>query len=236
MFDETPDRYEPRQSLKRRLLVPAVAVGGILGAGALAFVLLRPSGSPMARPHQEPHITQIQLPPPPPPPPLKPPPEPQKKQLEKPKEQMPSPHKASVPKAAPKTPSPPAAVTTSITGPGPGSLAAGNGGGGDCLGAGCGSGDGGGGGDDEAYYDNIIATQIRTALQRSEKLRYAKYDAQAVISVDASGHLTAVLQSFKGTDEDEEALRRELLGIALTDHVPADYSGRPHTLHIREHA
>ncbi len=235
MFDEEQERFQEPRSLRRRVLGSAAAATGIALASGLAFVVLRPSASPLARPHQEPHITHIRLPPPPPPP-LKPPPEPPKKSVEKPKEQAPSPHRVSVPKAAPKAPSPPAAVTTSITGQGPGSLAAGNGGGGDCIGSGCGSGDGGGG-DNDAYYSNVIKSQTLAALRRDEKLRFARYDLRIAVVLDASGHIaTATVQNFSGPADIEQEVRRVLLTVGTNDTPPAEMIRKTFTLNITEHA
>jgi hypothetical protein len=237
MFDTEPAFTEPKRTGWRRLIVPLATLCGLAVTGALAVVLLRPSSSPAPRPHQEPHITHIQLPPPPPPPPIKPPPpEPTRKQLEKPKEQVASLHRATVPKAAPKAPSPPAALTTSITGPGPGTLAAGNGGGGDCIGSGCGTGDGGGG-DNDAYYSSVIRSQTLAALQRDEKLRFARYKLTASIVLDASGHIaSATVQSFDGPPDIEQEVRRTLLTVGTNDTPPADVLHRAFSITIFEHA
>jgi hypothetical protein len=141
-----------------------------------------------------------------------------------------------VPKAAPKAPSPPAAVTTSITGPGPGSLAAGNGGGGDCIGSACGTGDGGGG-DNDAYYANIVRTQTEAAIRNDERLRFAKYHVLVAIVLDAGGHVArATLQKFEGPPEIEAELRRVLLGIGTNDTPPADMLRKTFTISITEHA
>ena len=235
MFDEQPDRYAPTGSRVRRLLPVLVGVAAFAGLGATAVVLLKPSGSPAARPHQEKIIAHITLPPPPPPPPIKPPPDTAKKEPEKPKE-TPSPQKASVPKAAPKAPSPPAAVTTSNTGPGPGSLAAGNGGGGDCLGSACGSGDGGGG-DNDAYYASLVRTQTEAAIRHDDALRFAKYHVIVAIVLDASGHVArATMSQFEGPPEVEAELRRVLRTIGTNDSPPADMLHKTFTISITEHA
>ena len=236
MFDEKPDDFVPQRSRLQRLLLPAITVGGIAATGALAFVLLRPSGSPMARPHLEQHITRIQLPPPPPPPLLKPPPEPAKTPQEKPRQQVPTPQKASVPKATPKAPSPPAAVTTSITGSGPGSLAAGNGGGGDCLGSACGNGDGGGG-DNDAYYSSVIQSQTLAALRQDEKLRFARYHLRVAVVLDGAGHIaSATVESFSGSPDIEQEVRRVLLSVSTNDTPPPDVVRKTFTINITEHA
>lgn len=235
MFDEQPDRYEDDQPVWRRIGVPAILVLCVCSAGALGYVLLKPSGGPAPRPHMEQHITQVQLPPPPPPPPPKPQPEPPKKQMEKPKEQAPSPQKASVPKAAPKAPSPPAAVTTSIQGNGPGSLANGNGGGGDCIGSGCGTGDGGGG-DNDAYYSSIMKSQIEAAIRQDEKLKFARYRVKVSVVLDASGHVArASVQSFTGDADIEQELKRVLLTVGTNDTPPPDVIRKTFTISIVEH-
>jgi len=235
VFDEQTDRYAPTTSPARRL-VPVLAGIGIFAAiGIGAFVLLRPSGSPAPRPHREQIVAHITLPPPPPPPPIKPPPETAKKEPEKPKENA-APQKAAVPKAAPKAPSPPAAVTTSNTGPGPGSLAGGNGGGGDCLGSNCGSGDGGGG-DNDAYYANLVRTQTEAAIRRDDMLRFAKYHVIVAIVLDASGHVArATLKQFEGPPDIEAELRRLLQTIGTNDTPPPDMLRKTFTISITEHA
>ncbi len=235
MFDEQPDRYEDDQPAWKRIGVPAGLILSVCSVGALAYVLLKPSGGPAPRPHMEQHITQVQLPPPPPPPPPKPQPEPPKKQMEKPKEQAPSPQKASIPKATPKIPSPPAAVTTSIQGNGPGSLANGNGGGGDCIGSGCGTGDGGGG-DNDAYYANVMKSQIEAAIRQDEKLRFARYRLKVAVVLDGAGHVArATVQSFSGDSEVEQELRRVLLTVGTNDTPPQDVVRKTFTISIVEH-
>ncbi len=156
--------------------------------------------------------------------------------VEKPKEQMPSPQKTTIPKAAPKAPSPPAAVTTSITGPGPGSLAAGNGGGGDCLGSGCGTGDGGGG-DNDAYYSGVMKSQIEAAIRRSDLLRYARYRVKVAVVLDASGHVaSATLEDFSGDQDVKQELKRVLLSVGTNDVPPPDIVRKTFTISITEHA
>jgi len=235
VFEEQPDRYAPAGRNMRRLIPVCVGIGVFIAVGVSAFVLLKPSGSPAPRPHQEKIIAHITLPPPPPPPPIKPPPDTAKKEPEKPKE-VASAQKATVPKAAPKAPSPPAAVTTSITGPGPGALAGGNGGGGDCLGSGCGTGDGGGG-DNDAYYANLVRTQTEAAIRRDDVLRFAKYHVIVAIVLDASGHVArATLKQFEGPPDIEAELRRLLQTIGTNDTPPPDMLRKTFTISITEHA
>jgi hypothetical protein len=235
MFDEQPDRYAVAGNGARRWLPALAGIGVFVALGAVAVVLLKPSGSPSPRPHQERIIAHITLPPPPLPPPVKPPPDTAKKEPEKPKE-VASPQKATVPKAAPKALSPPAALTTSIAGPGPGTLAAGNGGGGgDCLGSGCGTGDGGGG-DNDAYYAGLVRSQTEAAIKRDERLRFAKYHARVALMLDSSGHVArATIQQFQGSPDDEAVLRQVLQTISTNDSPPADILHKTITLSIGEH-
>ncbi len=229
-FDEEPPPRPPAQRI-----VLAVAGVALLGAAGLAAFLLKGSG-PAARPHQEPHITQVMLPPPPPPPPPKPPPpQPQKTVVERPREQM-SPQKATSHPKAMKAPSPPAAVTTSITGPGPGSLASGNGGGGDCLGSACGGGDGTGG-DNDAYYSSIVKSQIEAAIRRDDKLRFATYRLRVTFQLDGAGHVThAAIGSFDGDGDARAEVARVLDAVSTNDAPPAEMTAKTFTVSITEHA
>ncbi len=234
MLDDFEDEPPSRPAGQRI----ALAVGGLAlvgGLAGLAAFLLKGSG-PAARPHQEPHITQVMLPPPPPPPPPKPPPpQPQKTVVERPREQV-SPQRATARPKAMKVPSPPAAVTTSITGPGPGSLASGNGGGGDCLGSACGSGDGTGG-DNDAYYSSIVKSQIEAAIRRDEKLRFATYRLRVTFQLDGAGHVTrASIGSFEGDAEARAEVARVLQEVSTNDAPPAEMTAKTFTVSITEHA
>jgi hypothetical protein len=183
----------------------------------------------------EPHITQVQLPPPPPPPPppKTPPPEP-KKEVETAKPREAVPQKASTP--APKAPSPPAQVQTSIAGAGPGALGVGNGGGGDCIGAGCGNGDGSGG-DNDAYYANVVKSQIEDALKRDEKLRFVRYRMTVSFSLDAGGHVSrASVTSFSGEDDVQAEVQHVLQSISTGDSPPATIQAKQFSVRITEHA
>ena len=233
MLDDFEEETAPR-SLGRRLGLTLAGLALLGGAAGLATVLLKGPG-PASRPHQEPHITQVMLPPPPPPPPPKPtPPPPQKTVVERPREQV-SPQKAASRPKAMKLPSPPAAVTTSITGPGPGSLAAGNGGGGDCLGSGCGSGDGTGG-DNDSYYSSIVKSQIEAAIRRDEKLRFATYRLRVTFQLDGNGHVTrAAIGSFDGDGEARAEIGRILLEVSTNDAPPAEMMAKTFTVSIAEH-
>jgi outer membrane biosynthesis protein TonB len=179
----------------------------------------------------EPHITQVQLPPPPPPPPPpKTPPPPQKKEVETTRPKEATPQKASTP--APKAPSPPAAVQTSVAGNGPSALGAGNGGGGDCVGQGCGNGDGTGG-DNDAYYRNLVQTQIQEALRRDDKLRFAKFRMTVAFSLDASGHVAhATVSSFSGDDDVQAEVERVLHDISTGDTPPAEMQAKQFSVRI----
>ena len=235
MFEDDFDDERTPVPVWRKLGLGAAGLAVVAGAAALAVTLLKGSG-PAARPHQEPHITQVMLPPPPPPPPPPKPPPPQpQKMVERQREQV-SPQKAaSIPKAA-KVPSPPAAVTTSITGPGPGSLAAGNGGGGDCLGSGCGSGDGTGG-DNDAYYSGIVKSQIEAAIRRDAKLRFATYRLRVTFQLDGAGHVTnAAIGAFDGDSDLKAEVARMLLEVSTNDAPPAAMTAKIFTVSIAEHA
>jgi hypothetical protein len=234
MFEDEDDLFAdtgPPKPLWRRIGVPMAIAVAVISTGVTAVELMRGS-TPVARPHQDEHITRIMLPPPPPPPPppKPPPPTPQKMTQDKPREQ-PSPQKASVPKAA-KVPSPPAAVTTSITGPGPGSLAAGNGGGGDCIGSGCGSGDGTGG-DNDAYYGGLVKSQIEAALRHDDALRYAKFKLRVTFMLDGAGHVTrASIVEFTGDADVKAEIDRVLRAVSTNDTPPAEMTSKVFTVSI----
>jgi len=209
-----------RKTQVQRYAVPAVGALLVLGAGAMGFVVMRGSHTPATRPHNEPHITQVQLPPPPPPPPKIQPPQP-KKEEQATRVREPTPAKqASTP--SPKAPAPPNRVETSIAGNGPSNLGAGNGGGGDCIGTGCGNGDGPGGGDNDAYYASIVKTQIQDALRRDDKLRFARYRMTVSLLLDANGHVArATIGAFDGDREIEAEVTRILRQISTGDAPPA---------------
>jgi len=226
------DRKTPLQ----RYTVPAVGVFLVIGAGALGFVIMRGSHTPAARPHNEPHITQVQLPPPPPPPPPPKvqPPQPKKEETTHVREPTPA-KQVSTP--SPKAPTPPNRVETSIAGNGPSNLGAGNGGGGDCIGSGCGNGDGPGGGDNDAYYANIVKTQIQDALRRDEKLRFARYRMTVSLVLDANGHVAhATIGAFDGDQDIEAEVSRVLRQISTGDTPPAAIVAKQFSVHITERA
>ncbi len=231
-FDDDFDRKPGWQ----RLALPVGGFVAIAVVGASAYMLLKGGSSPAARPHQEPHITQVQLPPPPPPPPPPPKtPPPPKKIEETQRQREATPQKAEA-KPAPKAPSPPAAVTTSIQGNGPGSLAAGNGGGGDCIGTGCGTGDGTGG-DNDAYYASLVKTQLEDALRRDKKLKYAKYRITISFSLDSAGRLSGVsVASFTGDDDARAEVEQLLRSVSTGDTPPADMHGKQFSVRITERA
>jgi hypothetical protein len=230
---EDLDRKTPLQ----RYAVPAVGIFLILGAGAIGMVIMRGAHTPAARPHNEPHITQVQLPPPPPPPPPPKvqPPQP-KKEVQTTHVREPTPSKqASTP--SPKAPAPPNRVETSIAGNGPSNLGAGNGGGGDCIGSGCGNGDGPGGGDNDAYYANIVKTQIQDALRRDEKLRYARYRMTVSLVLDSNGHVArAAIGDFDGEQDIEAEVSRILRQISTGDTPPSAVVAKRFSVHITERA
>jgi len=228
------DEHDPK-SFMQRYGLPVGAGVFVVVASASAFVLLRGGSSPVARPHNEPHITQVQLPPPPPPPPPpKTPPPPQKPQ-ETPKQREPTPMKA-VSKPAPKAPSPPAAVQTSIAGTGPGTLGLGNGGGGDCVGEGCGNGDGAGG-DNDRFYSGLVQSRLQDALRRDRKLQFAKYRLTVSFTLDAAGNFAnPQIASFSG-DDDARAEVEQVLRAASTGDTPmANIVGKQFSVRIDSHA
>jgi hypothetical protein len=237
MLDDDDFNEFDRKTPVQRFLVPAVGIFLVVGAGALGFTLIHGSHTPAARPHVEPHITQVQLPPPPPPPPPPKvqPPEP-KKEVETTRPREPIPAKpVSMP--APKAPAPPNRVETSIAGPGAGSLGVGNSGGGDCLGQGCGNGDGPGGGDNDAYYANLVKLQIQEILHRDEKLRFARYKITVALTLDAGGHVArATISSFTGDDDIEAAVARDLKEISTGDAPPAAIVAKQFSVRITERA
>ena len=202
-----------------------VAVGG--------YFALRGGAGPAARPHNEPHITQVQLPPPPPPPPPPKTPPPPKKPEETPKQREPTPQKA-VSKPAPKAPAPPASVTTSIAGPGNSGLALGNGGGGDTLGTGSGE---GGGGDNDAYYSQLVQSRIQDALRRDEKLRFARYRVTVTFLLDAAGNFSgASMAGYTGDDDARAEVERVIRSASTGDTPPAAMTSRQFTVRITERA
>jgi hypothetical protein len=237
MSDDEEDRYaEPAKPAWQRIGMPAAAAIVAAGLVALAVNLLR-HPSPSARPHVEPHIMNVKLPPPPPPPPPPKTPPPPTKTVEHTKS-TPTPAKMAQPKAAPKAPSPPAAVSTSIKGDGPGSMANGNGGGGDCIGEGCGNGDGSGG-DSGAFYSNVVDSEVRDILQRDDKLRSAHYHAVAAIIIDRSGHAVSVtLRDFDGDPEVKTEIEHALQRFAASEGFPENMTnnGIPWVVRISAHA
>lgn len=239
MLDDDEFAEFDQKTPLQRYAVPTFGVFLVIGAGALGFVILRGSHTPAARPHNEPHITQVQLPPPPPPPP--PPPKVQPPQPKKEEQQThmrePTPAK-QVSTPSPKAPAPPNRVETSIAGNGPSNLGAGNGGGGDCIGSGCGNGDGpGGGGDNDAYYASIVKTQIQDALRQDEKLRFARYRMTVSLVLDAGGHVArATIGAFDGDQEIEAEVSRVLRQISTGDTPPAAIVAKQFSVHITERA
>jgi hypothetical protein len=235
MLDDDDRGDFEQKSLVQRWTVPLVGLMLLAGAGAAGFMIVRNSHTPAARPHFEPHITQVQLPPPPPPPPP-------------PKERPPEPKKMDTPTRvqtatakpqtqAPKAPSPANRVQTSVTGPGPGTLGAGNGGGGDCLGQNCGNGDdAGGGGDMEGFYFGQLKTQITEALKRDDKLRFAHYRMMLAFSLDSTGHLAHVeISSFSGDDDAREEVNRIIHSVSAGD-APQSLAGKQFSVRITERA
>jgi hypothetical protein len=220
----------PRAPAWRRYGVPAVVSVVVLGGAWLIMGLLQHGATP-ARPHvQPPHITSITLPPPPPPPP--PPPEPKTppKPVEQTKAATAAPKKMQ---AAPKAPSAPAAVSTSIKGAGSGALANGNDGGGDCV-TDCGT---GGGGDGDAYYENLVVSQVSAILREDGRLRTAHYHGRAAIKLDKSGHVTSVsFENFDGDSEIRDIVVHDLARLAFDDTIPAAVRGQPLVVNVHAHA
>jgi hypothetical protein len=221
----------PKPPAWRRYGVPAAVGGVVLGGAWLIMGLLQHGGTP-ARPHVEPpHITSITLPPPPPPPPPPPQPKTPPKPVEQTKAASAAPKK---PAAAPaKAPSAPAAVSTSIKGAGSGSLANGNDGGGDCV-SDCGT---GGGGDGDAYFENLVVSQVSAALRDDDRLRTAHYHGRVVIKLDKSGHVIGVsLENFDGDGDIGDIVKHDLSRLRFDDTIPAASSGQPLVVNLRAHA
>jgi hypothetical protein len=231
--DDFDDAFDEKTWLQRYGL-PVGAGVFLVVASASAFVLLRGGAGPAARPHNEPHITQVQLPPPPPPPPPpKTPPPPQKQEVQKQREVAPT---KAVARPAPKAPSPPAAVTTSIAGNGPGSLAVGNGGGGDCIGQGCGNGDGTGG-DNDAYYSDLVKSRIQDALRHDRKLEFLKYHAVISFTLDSSGAFShPTIASFSGDPEARAEVEQVIKADSTGDTPSASIVGKQFSIRIDSHA
>src|ERR1700761_6578669 len=138
MFGDEDDEEDRKPPLLRRLGVPLLVLG-LCAVGAGRGRKRWRGGGPGVKPQLEQHITQVMLPPPPPPPPPKPPPPPPKQAEEKPREQVPTPQRAEIPKGGPKipkAPAPPGNPLTAEAGNGPSAygLGVGNGEGGDCIG------------------------------------------------------------------------------------------------------
>ena len=232
MLDD--DDFNAELDRKTSLQRYGLPVGGFIAiaiVGASAYVLLKGGAAPAARPHNEPHITQVQLPPPPPPPPPPKTPPPPRKAEETPKQREPTPQKA-VSKPAPKAPSPKASVTTSIAGPGNSGLALGNGGGGIGLGTGTGEGDDSGG-DNDGYYRDLVQSHLQQALREDEKLRFAQYRVTVSFVLDSSGHYTGLtLAGFSGDDDARAEIERILRAQSTGDTPAASIIGKEFTVRI----
>jgi hypothetical protein len=223
------DDEAPRATAWRRYGVPA-SIGGFVLGGAWLIMGLLQHGGPPARPHvQPPHITSITLPPPPPPPPPPPTKEPPKP-VEQPRAAAAAPKKMQA--AAPKAPAPPAGVTTSIKGSGAGAIGNGNDGGGDLVGDGS-----GGGGDGDAYYENLVVSQVSAILREDGRLRTAHYHGRAAIRLDKSGHVTSVsFENFDGDSEIRDIVVHDLARLAFDDKIPASIRGQPLVVNLHAHA
>ena len=227
--DDFNTEFDAKTPLQRYGLPVGGAVAVVVVGVAVFFVFKGGSG-PAARPHNEPHITQIQLPPPPPPPPPPKTPPPPKKAEEAPKQREPTPQKAVVSKPTPKAPTPPASVTTSIAGPGNSGLALGNDGGGTSLGTG--SGDGGGGNNDD-YYSQLVRSRIEEALRRDERLRYAHYTGTIRFTLDASGAFAgATMVSYTGDDDARAEIERVIRAESTGEATAAAETGKQFTIRV----
>ncbi len=230
--DDFDREFDGEKTPLQRYGLPGGIAAAVIVIALSAYAITRGSSSPLARPHNEPHITAVQLPPPPPPPPPpKTPPPPPKQQVVQ-RQRQPTPQKA-VSRPAPKAPSPPAAVTTSIQGTGPGSLAFGNGGGGDCIGQGCGTGDGSGGGDNDAYYSDLVKSRIQDALRRDRKLEFAKYRVTISFTLSPSGSFAnASIASFSGDDDARTEVERVIREASTGDTPVAGIIGKQFSVRI----
>lgn len=187
-----------------------VAGGAVVIACALAFLLTH-SSSPQPAPPPPP-ITMVMIQPPKPPPP---PPQ-QQKTITPPKMTTPAMKPVTPQQQPPKAPSE-SHVGTSIHGNGPNAF--------DLSGTpgGMGFGDGeGGGGSALSYFESVISTQIRTALQNNPITRKASAGLQVYLWVDASGTVTQVeLDKASGNPNVDNAITNQVLpGMRLSQPPP----------------
>ena len=226
--DDFNHEFDSKTPLQRYGL-PGGAVALVLVVGVSAYFIMKGGASPAARPHNEPHITQVQLPPPPPPPPPPPKtPPPPKKVEEAPKVREPTPTKAT-PKQAPKAVTPKASVTTSIAGPGNSGLAVGNDGGGIGLGTGTGTGDDSG--DNDEFIRGKVQPLILDALTRDRKLQFLHYRGIVTFTLGAGGRFTNVaISNFSGDDEARDEIVRVVAAESFGEAPAASIIGRQVTI------
>ncbi len=224
--DEDPEE-QPYQWLRRlgRMALGLVLIGGL--GTAIYFIV---QGMSKTDHHAIQTVTRITLPPPPPTPPPPPkPPEPEKV-VETPKLQEPKVADKKPPpdKAPPKPQQPPASPLTAEAGTGPNAYG---------LGVGDGSGNvigGTGGGESMATYMSyarIVTADMKAALLRDDKLRYAKFVGELRVWLDAAGKITRVkMTSSSGDPAVDSAVTRSLTGLALGEPPPKDM---PQPIRIR---
>jgi len=74
-----------------------------------------------------------------------------------------------------------------------------------------------------AAYGHVVASQVRAALQRDEKLRYGHFLVEVSLWVDASGRVTQVrMTTSSGDAATDSALTRALLGLSVGQLPPRD--------------
>jgi len=139
------------------------------------------------------------------------------------------------PKAQPKAPTPPAALTaTAGAGTDAFGLRAGEGGGGDCV-SDCGGGDDG---EQGSYYSTVVNSMVRDALRGDEKLRSARFRGQVAFTLDRAGHPENItFRDFQGDPETREMLLRALQRMVANEQIPANMTdGSPWVVRLNAHA
>jgi outer membrane biosynthesis protein TonB len=201
-------------SANRSLVI--VGGGAVVVAGGLAFMLTH--GSRQGPPAPPPTIPVVIIQPPKPPPP--PPPLPQPKTITPPKMTTPE-MKPVTPTVAPPKPAAPAQthMGTSIHSAGPpDAFNLGGTPGGDGMFDG-----GGGGGTAEGYFESVVTSQIRNALQNNPVTRKASAGLQVRIWADDGGRVTRVeLDKSSGDPVVDAAITNQvLLNMQLNQPPPA---------------
>jgi hypothetical protein len=113
-------------------------------------------------------------------------------------------------------------------------LKAGEGGGGDCV-SDCGTGEAG---DAGPYYETVVQGMVRDAIERNDRLRYARYRATVSFIFDSAGHVTSVsFQSFEGDTDVKAEIIKTLKQMAASENIPADMeNGKPWVVRVAARA